>query len=232
MKKKLLGIIGGMGPIATADFYERIIRHTAADKDQDHLDMVIINHASMIDRTYALENGYIDILLSSLEEDIKALENMHVKSIAIPCNTCCTICDKIQKLTKIPIINMIEETVKHISKTKDRETKIGIIATDGTIKSETYQKLLTKYHIPYLVPDGNIQKEIMNIIYEEVKKDNFYNVEHFDKVLDYFVKHGCTKVILGCTEVSGFKKYYPDLTIDPMDVLVKACIKKCDGKYE
>ena len=114
MNKKILGIIGGMGTEATIDFYTRIMNHTVAYKDQDHIDMVILNHASIIDRTYAIKNNKLDELLRQMHENIKILEYAKVTSIAIPCNTSHSIIDKIQGLTNIPIINMIEETAKNL----------------------------------------------------------------------------------------------------------------------
>ena len=73
MKKKL-GVIGGMGPEATAYFYEEVIRHTKADCDQEHLDMTILSHASMPDRTKAIQSGECDPLLQAMEGDLKVME--------------------------------------------------------------------------------------------------------------------------------------------------------------
>ena len=95
MNLNKLGIIGGMGPEATVDFYHKIVNHTVASIDQEHIDIVILNHASIIDRTYALKNGLEQVLINSLLEDIRIMENLNVKNIAIPCNTCHTILDKV-----------------------------------------------------------------------------------------------------------------------------------------
>ena len=82
MNKKVLGVIGGMGTAATIDFYTRIMNHTVAHKDQEHIDMVIINHASIIDRTYAIKNNKLDELLKQMHENLKILENAKVTSIS------------------------------------------------------------------------------------------------------------------------------------------------------
>ena len=74
MNKKVLGVIGGMGTAATIDFYTRIMNHTVAHKDQEHIDMVIINHASIIDRTYAIKNNKLDELLKQMHENLKILK--------------------------------------------------------------------------------------------------------------------------------------------------------------
>lgn len=229
---KKLGVIGGMGPLATVDFYKRIIEHDKAEKDQDHIDMIILNHASMIDRTYALTNGLKNELLSSLKDDIKTLENAGVNNIVIPCNTCHTIYKDIQTFTNIPIINMVEETVKYICENRKKYQKIGLMATTGTINSNMYQDLFKKHHLELFVPDKDTQKEIMQIIYNEIKSNGIYSSEHFEKVLEVFKENGCSHVILGCTELSGFKDKYSDISIDPMDYLVRTAILQTGGTYQ
>ena len=232
LNKKVLGVIGGMGTAATIDFYTRIMNHTVAHKDQEHIDMVIINHASIIDRTYAIKNNKLDELLKQMHENLKILENAKVTSIAIPCNTSHSIIDKIQQLTSIPIINMIEETAKGLKEVVNKGEKVGIMATDGTIMLKIYQQACKKYDIEYFVPDDNIQKQIMDIIYDDVKANGIFDNERFKKVLDYFLQNGCKYVILGCTELSGFKKDFDKNTIDPMDYLVKAAILSVDKEYK
>lgn len=232
MNKKVLGVIGGMGTAATIDFYTRIMNHTVAHKDQEHIDMVIINHASIIDRTYAIKNNKLDELLKQMHENLKILENAKVTSIAIPCNTSHSIIDKIQQLTSIPIINMIEETAKGLKEVVNKGEKVGIMATDGMIMLKIYQQACKKYDIEYFVPDDNIQKQIMDIIYDDVKAKGIFDNEKFKKVLNYFLQNGCKYVILGCTELSGFKKDFDKNTIDPMDYLVKAAILSVDKEYK
>lgn len=232
MNKKVLGVIGGMGTAATIDFYTRIMNHTVAHKDQEHIDMVIINHASIIDRTYAIKNNKLDELLKQMHENLKILENAKVTSIAIPCNTSHSIIDKIQQLTSIPILNMIEETAKGLKEVVNKGEKVGIMATDGTIMLKIYQQACKKYDIEYFVPEDNIQKQIMDIIYDDVKANGIFANERFKKVLDYFLQNGCKYVILGCTELSGFKKDFDKNTIDPMDYLVKAAILSVDKEYK
>lgn len=232
MNKQILGIIGGMGPEATRDFYDRIIKHTDAAKDQEHIDIIILNHASIMDRTYAIKNNKLDEFISQISEDIHMLEEMKVTSIAIPCNTSHTVLDKIQKLTSIPIINMINETVKNLSEECNSKDKIGIMATDGTILSKMYQNECEKYDVTYFVPEEKVQKEVMSIIYDDVKGKGIFNNDRFKKVLNYFIENNCKYVILGCTELSGFKKDFKEKTIDPMDYLVKASILSVNGKYK
>ena len=105
---KKLGIIGGMGPEATSFFYARITGRTKAASDQEHLDIVILSHASMPDRTHAILTGDKSAVLEAAMQDIRALEMLGVENIAIPCNTFHYFLEDLQKETKIPIINMLE----------------------------------------------------------------------------------------------------------------------------
>lgn len=229
MKENKLGIIGGMGPEATVNFYNRIVKHTKANKDQDHIDMVILNHASLMDRTYAIKNNKKSEFLNQISEDIKILEYVGVNNIAIPCNTCHTFLEDIQKMTKIPIINMIEETCKNI----DNGLKIGLMATEGTISSNLYQKWFNKFNINYYLPESRIQDKIMEIIYNDAKANGIYDNNKFEMVLKYFInQNNCDLVILGCTELSQFKNDFNEKTIDPMDHLVRASIERSNGIYK
>lgn len=229
MKENKLGIIGGMGPEATINFYNRIVKHTKSNKDQDHIDMIILNHASLMDRTYAIKNNKKSEFLNQISEDIKILEYVGVNNIAIPCNTCHTFLEDIQKITKIPIINMIEETCKNI----DNGLKIGLMATEGTISSNLYQKWFNKFNINYYLPESRIQDKIMEIIYNDAKANGIYYNNKFEMVLKYFInQNNCDLVILGCTELSQFKNDFNEKTIDPMDHLVRASIERSNGIYK
>ena len=125
MKKKL-GVIGGMGPEATAYFYEEVIRHTKADCDQEHLDMTILSHASMPDRTKAIQSGECDPLLQAMEGDLKVMEAAGAEHIAIPCNTSHYFYDQIQAMTEIPIIHMPRETVRYAKEHFENVRRIGL----------------------------------------------------------------------------------------------------------
>src|SRR5690606_31259272 len=125
-----LGVIGGMGPKATSVFFEKIVNRTVAHKDQDHLNMVILNHATLPDRTNAILTNTGETFINAVKSDFKLLEAAGVANIAIPCNTSHYFYEELQKLTTIPIINMVEETIKEIHEKHGEGTKVGILATD------------------------------------------------------------------------------------------------------
>jgi aspartate racemase len=141
-ESKPIGVLGGMGPLATQLFYGMVIANTEAKRDQDHIDLIILNHASLPDRTQALLSNNIKPLYDMLLADCKFLENSGASHIVIPCNTAHYFADMLQAEINIPIINMIRKVVSGIKETKKDGTKVGILATDGTVQLGVYQKEL------------------------------------------------------------------------------------------
>ena len=131
---KKIGVLGGMGPMASQLFYKLVTEKTAADCDQDHVRMVIYSDSSMPDRTGAILSGEYDKVYSQLLEDAKVLENCGCEAICITCNTAHFFGEMMVDQLKVPFIHMIKETVDAIA----RETpgaKVAVLATDGTIKN-------------------------------------------------------------------------------------------------
>lgn len=231
---KKLGVIGGMGPEATSYYYENVIAHTKAKKDQEHIDMVILSHAAIPDRTEAIITGDDKALIRMLSEDAKTLENLGVSNIAITCNTSHYFYEKIQKAVNIPIINMIHESVAYAVREFDPVKKIGIMATDGTINSRIYHKECRKLGVTPVKPSEERQKDVMSLIYDDIKSGKPGDRAKFDRVISEFMRKGCDAVILACTELSVFKGRHdiPSICLDAMDVLVKESILRSGAEYK
>ncbi len=229
---KKLGIIGGMGSQATAFFFNRIIENTEATKDQEHINMVILNHSTLPDRTKIILSGDYKTFEKAIIEDIKKLEYIGVDNIAIPCNTSHFFYDNIQNQTHIPIINMVKETVKYILENNSNIKKIGIMATDGTIYTKIYENECKLNNISAVLPSKEKQKIVMSIIYDEIKNGKKGSLNKFIEVVDELRYKGCEAIILACTELSYFKEYHkiPDYCIDSMDILVLKSIE-LSGKH-
>lgn len=230
---KKLGVIGGMGPEATSFFYARVIARTKAECDQEHIDMVILSHATMPDRTQAILSGAKDEFLKAIKKDTSALEMLGVSNIAIPCNTSHYFLDEIQASTKVPIINMIEESVRAVIAEYPQTKKIGIMGTDGTIKSGIYDRVCQKYGVSSAIPPEKIQKNVMSLIYDDIKKGKTGDTKKFDQAYNSLMKQECDAIILACTELSVFKEYnrVPENCIDAMDILVKESILRSGAEY-
>lgn len=228
MEQYKLGVIGGMGPKATAVFYDQIIMRTAAHKDQDHIDMIILNHSSLPDRTSIILSGNDRLFLDAIRADIQLLELAGVAHIAIPCNTSHYFYDALQAMTHIPIIHMIDETVKTIYERYGEKAKIGLLATNGTARSEIYERACHKYNMKLYTPNEVLQAQIMNIIYTNIKGDLQIDAREIESIIRELVyEQGMDCVIIGCTELSCIKlsdevaKY----TFDAMGILVERAIQ-------
>lgn len=233
-ERKKLGVIGGMGPEATCYFYENIIAHTKAEKDQDHIDMVILSHASIPDRTQVIKSGESAGLVRMLQEDARTLEQLGVANIAITCNTSHYYYEQIQKAVSVPVINMIHESVAYAVREIPDVRKIGIMATDGTIESRIYHKECRKLGVTPVKPSPERQKDVMSLIYDDIKSGKKGDRAKFDRVMSEFLRKGCDAVILACTELSVFKGKHeiPTMCLDAMDVLVRESIIRSGAMYQ
>jgi aspartate racemase len=214
-----LGIIGGLGPLASSYLYEMITKKTNAKKDQDHLNIVLLSHPSIPDRTKYILKESNDSPLPFLIEDAKILENLGVKMISIPCNTSCYFHEKLKKEINIPISNLVKNTVKYIKEKKIKN--VVILATEETIKSNLYQKDLKKENINYITPNGN---KIMEIIYDYIKAGKEVTNELFNECIKDIKTDA---FILGCTELSLLKPKLnlTDKFIDPLEIEVDNILK-------
>ncbi len=233
--KKVLGVLGGMGPLATQLFYKMVIEQTDANCDQEHLNMIILNHATMPDRTKEILAGRTEELFRLLLKDSQMLESNGAGAIAIPCNTSHLLVDRIQERIGVPVINMVEETVQHIADHYEKgDLQIGILATDGTINTGLYQEALERAGITPVIPSPSSQRLVMKIIYDGVKNGGEIDFSDFLTIQEEIFAKKCKAAILACTELSCFKEMYklPPYYIDAMDVLTKRSILLCGGKIK
>jgi aspartate racemase len=228
MENKSLGVLGGMGPKATSVFFDKVIGNTEAHRDQDHIDMIILSHATLPDRTMSILEHQEDAFLESIKKDIKLLEHAGVANIALTCNTAHYFHDKMQAMTEVNIINMVDETIKSINKKYGSDSKVGILCTNGTRRSGIYKYGCHKHNLEPYFPDDTVQDQVMNIIYNDVKGDLVVDTnDELEAIInDLIHKEHCQCVILACTELSCIK-LSPDVAkycIDAMDVLVEKSI--------
>ena len=227
MKEARLGILGGMGPQATQDFYQRILDRTDAARDQDHLPTLIWSDTAIPDRTAAILGGDAEGCYRRLLEGARLLENGGCTVLAIPCNTSHYFADRLQGDIGIPLIHMPRETVAVLA-AQGRKT-VGILGTDGTIRAGVYQKECDARGVRLLAPPEDVQKLVMSIIYDEIKRGETGSREKFAAIDRWLRRSGCDGAILGCTELSVYRTYHglPDYYLDAMEVLAERCITAC-----
>ncbi len=198
---KTIGIIGGMGPLATIDLYEKITFNTKAEKDQDHIHIIIDSYPQIEDRTaYILYGGKNP--KDKLIESAKRLENAGADALIMPCNTAHFFAKDIEKEVSIPLIHIVKSTAEAIKNKYPKANKIGLIATTGTLKSGVYANILKDYGYHIIELDERLENDIMDCIYKGVKagKTEEY-VPLFQKCVDKITDMGADVLIAGCTEI-------------------------------
>lgn len=199
-QSNLLGVLGGLGPMSTVYFCELLTAHTKALSDADHIDMLISSRASTPDRTaWILGKSQNDPLPVMLEEAHR-LENAGANLLVIPCNTAHYFYDGLRAGCRVPILNIIAETIAYLQKTGVR--KFGLLATEGTVRSGSYHRLCKEAGLTCITPDDEDQAIISSLIYDYVKQNKPIDPELFDRVTAHLAAAGCEKIVLGCTELS------------------------------
>ena len=233
MKNKTVGVLGGLGPMASVYFYEMVVNMTDAKTDQEHVDMIITNRATTPDRTAFIVGESDEDPSKVLIDDAKKLENYGVDFIAMTCNTAHYFYNKISNSINIQMLNIVEETIKHAKATN--HNKLGILATTGNIKTNLYQDMCEKYEIEYMILDENRQSQVMDIIYNDIKSGKSADMNKFNSIVEYLKENNCDGVILGCTELSILKNdnnldghFY----IDSLEMLARETIIKSGRKLK
>jgi aspartate racemase len=232
-----LGVLGGVGPAATVDFLQKVVRHTPAHRDQDHLKVLVEQNPQIPDRTEHLLGKGADPTLA-LYATCKKLQAGEADLIAIPCNTAHAFIELIQPHLDIPIINMLTVTVSHVREAFPALQDVGLLATTGTLSSGIYHRALQKQGLREVVPPPALQARMMNAIYgPRGIKAGFTSgecVEDIHAVIDDLVSRGVEVVILGCTELPLL---FParELTsrggrrvtlVDPTEILAMRCVSQ------
>ena len=167
-QKQVLGILGGLGPAASCYLYQMLIDHTPASCDQDHIDIVISSRASTPDRTAFIMGKSKDDPFAVMEQDGFSLVHYGATVLAIPCNTAHYFYDRLAEALPVPVLNMPRLTVADAKAAGC--TKLGILATDGTLAAETYQLACQAQDIDWAVPSEEHQQEVMSVIYDDIKQ--------------------------------------------------------------
>ena len=223
-----LGVIGGMGPLATVSFYERVVLNTLAKCDNEHIDMVVLSHASMPDRTKCIIENKGGEFLEVIKKDFKILEDIGVDAVAIPCNTSHYFFDEFKKFTSLRIINMIEETILEVKKRGIE--KIAVFGTLGTLNSKVYEKYANQHGILVKEVSSEDKQVVMDIIYD-IKETNALDGRRFVDILSRYCDDE-TVGIIACTELSLLDIPEDINTIDALNVLVKRSIELSGAKVK
>jgi len=236
MKEKTIGILGGMGPEATADLFHKIIKNTEAGRDQDHLRILIDNNPKIPDRTPAM-HGSGENPLPMMIETAKNLGRAGADFIVIPCVSAHYFIRELRERIAIPVISIIDEVAGEIGRRLPGMKRTGLIATTGTIRAGLFQDRLREIGVQVLVPPSEDQEGlVMSSIYGESGiKAGFISPENREKILKAsrtLIEKGAQGIIGGCTEVPLVVQQR-DIEVpffDSLNILALATIRQAKGK--
>lgn len=228
--KNFFTIIGGMGTMATESFVHQLNLRTPAKCDQDYLNYILVNHATIPDRTdYVLDNSKPNPF-PDLADDIKQQSALNPDFFVIPCNTAHYFYDDLQQLTDIPILHMPREAIKEIKVKYPKAQTVGLLATHGTIADHVYENEIKKAGYDYVGPTDVIQAKTDELIYTDIKERNYVDRQLFHGLVTTMInERHCDVVILGCTELSLAQEREPVEglpIIDGQIVLVERSLEK------
>lgn len=224
---KRLGIIGGLGPMATAYFLQLIIEMTEADTDQEHIEVLLHSKPQIPDRTGYILGKSKENPMPQLLEIGKSLVAQGADMIAIPCITAHFFQEELEEKVGCPIIHAIEETARYLQ--EEGVGKVGIMATDGTVQSKLFQTVFGRYGITCYVPDEDGQGKVMHLIYKNVKAGCPVEMNLFREVSEQLFGQGAEVILLGCTELSLIKRdnALGKGFLDVMEVLTRQAVLTC-----
>ncbi len=230
MKEKVIGILGGMGPEATVDCFYRIIENTPAEKDQDHLRVIIDSNPKIPDRTNAIL-GIGESPVPMMVESCNALKKAGADFVIIPCVSAHFFLTEIRDNTDLPILSIFDVVAESIRDQYPNVRVVGLMATTGTIRGGLFQKRLAQSGIETIVCDEDTQKEVMRAIYDIKKGKLNKSPGEVKKILveaaQSLIERDSEAIIAGCTEIPlGLKQ--EDLEVPYFDVvslLARAAIR-------
>lgn len=228
MNWPVLGIVGGVGPLATARFMEAIIRKTPARSDQEHMPIIVFNDPQIPDRTaHILDHDKTDPQ-PEMERVARWLERAGADYLAIACNTAHYYYEGINAAVRIPVLNIMEETAAQLSRKLGEGTPVGLLATEGTVSSGVFQDCLRRHGLSMVEPDAQTQREVSSLIYDGVKANGTYDAAQLVSLAERLRAAGCDAVIVGCTELSVIYQDLderPSWLYDSLDILAARCVE-------
>lgn len=224
---KKLGVIGGLGPMATAYFLQLVTQMSDAKTDQEHMEILLHSKPQIPDRTRYILGQSAANPMPQMADVGKALAGQGADFIAIPCITAHYFQKQLEEYIGVPVVNAIEETALYLENADI--DKVGIMATDGTIESGLFQKALDAKGIGYALPDTESQRHIMHIIYENVKAGRSVELPLFQAAAMRLLENGAQVILLACTELSLIKRDYclGAGYLDVMEVLARKAVLSC-----
>jgi aspartate racemase len=229
--KKIVGILGGMGPEATVLAFQKILEHTPAARDQEHLRIIIDNNPKIPERLPAIMGTGTDpipMMLLSAE----ALARAGADFIIIPCVTAHYFLRELRQKAALPILSMLDEAASVIRSSQPGIRKIGLLAAEGTMQAGIFKERFDQDGVQTIIPEGEDRLEAQELIFKikdtRTKHNRMEIASRFAEIGKILIRRGAEAILVGCTEIS--------VAVDPgsfavrgydaLDILAKAAIRE------
>ncbi len=219
--------------MATVYFLEAVVRLTDSDTDQGHTDLIVWQRPSIPDRTAYLTGVSGDDPLPAMVDAARVLEAGGATLIAMPCNTAHYFYDALADAVRIPVLNIVSETVSRAAERVPGLSRLGVLATDGTVSTNTYQRWASEVGIECVLPDPAVQADVMAQV-TDVKAGRPVSRERFVAAIAHLRTKGAQAIAIGCTELSLLYREHGLASsavgrdvVDSLDSLARATILAC-----
>lgn len=227
--KHFFSVIGGMGTIATESYIRLINHRIEIHQDQDYLNYILVNDAQVPDRTAYIMDHSQPNFFYDLKNDIENQAKLKPDFMVMPCNTAHYFYDELNQLTDIPFLNMMRIAAHYFADNFPNQNKIGLIATEGSIKDHLYEDELKRVGKSVELGGPEIQPMVNRLIYDNIKEKGIVDHNLYHKILQIMHdKYGCDVTLLGCTELSLAQEQAPDHpynVIDPQSIMADVTIE-------
>lgn len=229
--RNFFAVLGGMGTMATESFVRVLDKETHATRDQEFLDYVVFNHATVPDRTDFILGRSTNDPYPYLAEDVDQATRMGASFMVMACNTAHLVLPRLQDRTTVPILNMPQETidwaVEHFP--SSTHPRMGYMGTEGSRHAAIYHSPASIAGYELVDPDQALQDKVNALIYQDVKEGRFDRDRYLAVVQEFLERYRCDTVLLGCTELSALNEVYPmpDLpTVDSQAILALSTVRR------
>lgn len=228
MEKTFLGVLGGMGPLATADFLRKLVKKTPADIDQKHIPVLLYGDCTTPDRTASVV-GTGPSPLPHLLAGIRFLNEQGARAICIPCNSAHCWYDDMQAASSVPILHIVKASAAQVGRKNPKASRVGVLSTLGTHRMGIYRHMLTDLGYEVVTPTDHEFDTLISPAIAMNKANQWTEAEHlYDAAAERLWERGAEIIVLGCTEIPfGMERQYranPTKFVDSNDALVDAVL--------
>jgi aspartate racemase len=222
----MIGVLGGMGPAATLDFMAKLLRLTPAERDQDHVPLVVVSDPRVPDRVGPILRGVGESPLAALQEGARRLERAGAKCIAMPCHTAHAWYEPLAASTSLPVLHIVDAALAELERLALPPGPLGLLATAATLEAGLYQERLAAAGHPALIPSDEVMAAAVLPAIALVKRDRAAEAAPLlRRAVEHLLAGGAGRVLLACTELPVAQAAAPHpACIDATEALARSCL--------